>query len=219
MARIGKAGADWRGAARIGADGRGLVRHGRQITETGKYEHHPPRPRSRHPLRTLAGHRRRTQRRHPRQGRTANPLLLRLWRPSLGRTDSTAERSQQILRLLGKRAPRGVHEAQSCATEEFQRMSSMGGGNLLLTVQQNDRCPPFSMAGVSFNDIATRCSRRNKLQTRPPFYGAGLPLTRSLSKKTAPPFCPRQSISFLKWSGRSNRRGHPTPRCTVCSPA
>ncbi len=158
-------------------------------------QHHSPRPRPRHPLRTLAGHRRRTQRRHPRQGRTANPLLLRLWRPSLGRAHTTAERSQQILRLLGERAPRSVHEAQSCATEEFQRMSLMGGGRYPILGPQNE---PYC---------------------RPPFYGAGLPLTRSLSKKPPHPFALGNLFQFLKWSGRSNRRGHPTPRQPVAGPA
>jgi hypothetical protein len=165
--------------------GPGVAWQGRQITETGKHEHHPPRPRSRHPLRTLASDRRRTQRRHPRQGRTANPLLLRLWRPSLGRAHTTAERSQQILRLLGERAPRGVHEAQSCATEEFHRMS-------------------YGRREPTFNG-----STKRPLPTL--FNGAGLPLTRSLSKKTAPPFCPRQPISIFGMGSSIKTPGAPNP--------
>jgi hypothetical protein len=59
-------------------------------------------------------------------------MLMRIEK-AMGANQPIEEWRIEVLRLPSERATRGVHEAQGCATEEFQRMSLMGGGNHFLT--------------------------------------------------------------------------------------
>jgi len=50
---------------------------------------------------------------------------------AMGANQPIEEWRIKVVRLPSERATRGVHEAQGCVAEKFQRMSLMGGGNLL----------------------------------------------------------------------------------------
>jgi hypothetical protein len=74
-------------------------------------------------------------------------MLMRIEK-AMGANQPIEEWRIEVVRLPSERATRGVHEAQGCVAEEFQRMSLMGDVNLLKPGSIKRASPTLYGAGL-----------------------------------------------------------------------